>query len=186
MPVNPYTRDLQKVSNPLREETQKVRKALLVWCLASIAITLGKLFPSEISALGMKVTTTSHGVLLALMAVVVVYHIVTFMVYAAADFAHWYVNHFSTEWEDDVANYEAYKAELLSKAKLSEEDRQFMEEHERRLGALWRGEAVQTYIKLEKAIPYISWARAIVDFLLPLIVAGVGLCLLISGSQGAL
>ncbi len=76
----------------------------------------------------MKVTTTSHGVLLALMAVVVGYHIVTFLVYGAADFAHWCVNHFSTEWEDDVSNYEAYKAELLAKAKLSEEDRQFMEE----------------------------------------------------------
>ena len=50
----------------------------------------------------------------------------------------------------------------------------------------WRGEAVQTYIKLEKAIPYISWARAIVDFLLPLVVGGVGLYLLISGSRNAL
>lgn len=186
MPVNPYTRELRRVANPLREETQKVRKALFVWCLASIAITLGKLFPSEISALGMKVTTTSHGVLLALMAVVVGYHIITFLVYAASDFAHWYVNHFSTEWEDDVANYEAYRAELFSKAKLLEEDRQFMEEHERRLGSLWRAEAVQTYITLEKAIPYISWARAIVDFLLPLLVGGVGLYLLISGSRNAL
>lgn len=186
MSVNPYTRDLRKVINPLREETQKVRKALFVWCLASIAITLGKLFPSEISALGMKITTTSHGVLLSLMTVVVGYHIVTFLVYAAADFAHWYVNHFSTEWEEDVANYEAHKTELLAKAKLSEEDRQFMEEHERRLGSLWRGEAVQTYKKLEKAIPYISWARAIVDFLLPLVVGGFGLFLLISGSQKAL
>lgn len=120
------------------------------------------------------------------MAVVVGYHIVTFLVYGAADFAHWYVNHFSTEWEDDVSSYEAYKAELFAKAKLSEEDRQFMEEHERRLGSLWRGEAAQTYIKLEKAIPYISWARAIVDFLLPLVVGVVGLYLLISGSQNAL
>ncbi len=186
MPVNPYTRDLRKVINPLREETQKVRKALFVWCLASIAITLGQLFPSEISALGMKITTTSHGVILALMAVVVGYHIVTFLVSAAAVFAHWCVNHFSTAWEEDVANYEAYKAELIAKAKFSEEDRQFMEENERRLGSLWRGEAIQTHIKLEKVIPYISWARAIVDFLLPLLVGGVGLYLLISGSKNAL
>ena len=186
MPDNPYSRDLRKVFNPLREETQKVRKALFVWCLAAIAITLGKLFPSEITALGMKVTATSHAVLLALMAVVVGYHILTFLVYAAADFTHWYVNHFSTEWEDDVASYEVYKAELLGKAKLSEEDRQFMEDHERRLGSLWRGEAVQTYIRLQKVIPYISWARAVIDFFLPLVVGGVGLFLLISGSKNAL
>jgi hypothetical protein len=186
MPANPHLRTLRKVANPLREETQKVRKALFVWCLAAIAITLGKLFPSEITALGMKVTATSHSVLLALMAVVVGYHMVTFLVYAATDFAHWYVSHFSTEWEEDVANYEAYKAELLARAKLSDEDRQFMEEHERRLGSLWRGEALQTYIRLEKVIPYISYARAVIDFLLPLLVGGIGLYLLISGSRNAL
>lgn len=186
MPANPYSRDLRKVINPLRDETQKVRKALLVWCLAAIAITLGKLFPSEITALGMKVTATSHAVLLALMAIVVCYHMITFLVYAAADFAHWYVNHFSTEWEDDVANYEVYKTELLAKARLSEEDRKFMEEHERRLGSIWRGEAVQAYIRLQKAIPYISWSRAIVDFFVPLVVGSVGLFLLISGSRSAL
>ena len=186
MPVNPYSGVLRKVSNPLREETQKVRRALLVWCLAAIAITLGKLFPSEITALGMKVTATSHSVLLALMAVVVGYHITTFFVYAAADFSRWYVNHFSTEWEDDAANYEAYKAELLTRSKLSEEDRRFMEEHELRLGALWRGEALQTYGRLEKVIPWISWARAAIDFLLPLIVGGLGLYLLVNGSRNAI
>lgn len=186
MPANPYSRDLRKVANPLREETQKVRKTLFIWCLAAIAITAGKLFPSEITALGMKITPTSHSVLLALMALVVFYHLVTFLIYAAADSAHWYVNHFSTEWEDDTANYEAHKAELLAKAKLSEEDRLFMEDHERRLGALWRGEAVQTYDRLGKVIPYISWARAIIDFLIPVIVGVISLYLLIDGYRNML
>lgn len=181
MSANPYSRDLRKVENPLREETQKVRKALFIWCLAAIAITVGNLFPSEITALGMKITTTSHSVLLALMTLVVAYHILTFSVYAAGDFAHWYVNHFSTEWEDDLANHEAYKAELLAGAKLSEEDRVFMEEHERRLGALWRGEAVQTHTRLEKVIPYVSWARAFIDFLIPEIIGIASLYLLIDG-----
>lgn len=108
------------------------------------------------------------------------------LVYAAADFSRWYVNHFSTEWEDDAANYEAYKAELLTRSKLSEEDRRFMEEHELRLGALWRGEALQTYGRLEKVIPWISWARAAIDFLLPLIVGGLGLYLLVNGSRNAI
>lgn len=186
MAANPYSRDLRKVINPLREETQRVRKALLVWCLAAVAVTLGKLFPSEITALGMKVTATSHAVLLGLMAVVVPYHLVAFLVYAPADFAHWYVNHFSTEWEDEVANYESYKIDLFAKAKLSDADRQIMEEHERRLGSLWRGEASQTYVRLQKAAPYVSWARAVLDFCLPLAVGAVGLLLLICGSRSAL
>ncbi|AVG16859.1 hypothetical protein CFN79_13920 [Chromobacterium vaccinii] len=134
----------------------------------------------------MKVTAASHAVLLELMAAVVGYHIAAFLVYATADFAHWYVNHFSTEWEDDVANYELYKSELLAKTKLSEEDRQFMEEHERRLGSLWRGEAVKTYDRLQKVVPFISWARAVIDFLFPLVVGVIGLFLLINGSRNAL
>ena len=82
MPANPYERELRKVSDPLRDETRRVRKTLLVWCLAASAITLAKLFPSEITALGMKVTPTSHAVLLGLMAAIVVYHVIAFGVYA--------------------------------------------------------------------------------------------------------
>jgi hypothetical protein len=186
MSANPYARDLRKVSDPLREETRKVRKTLLIWCLAAIAITLGRLFPSEISALGMKVTATSHAVLLGLMAAVVAYHLVAFVIYAAADFVHWYIDHMSTEWEDDVANYETYKAELLAKAKLSEEDREFMEEHERRLRSHWRSEPVRIYMRVQAVVPYISLARALVEFLFPLLVGSAGLYLLIVGSRNAL
>ena len=186
MPANPYARDLRKVSDPLREETRKVRKTLLVWCLAAIAITLGRLFPSEISALGMKVTATSHAVLLALMAAVVAYHLVAFLIYAAADFVRWYVDHMSTEWEDDVANYEKYKTELLAKTKLSDEDRQFMEEHERKLSSHWRSEPIRIYLRVQAVVPYISLARAIVEFLVPLLVGVVGMYLLINGSKNAL
>ncbi len=56
-----------------------------------------------------------------------------------------------------------------------------MEEHERRLGALWRGEAVQTHTRLEKVIPYVSWARAFIDFLTSEIVGIACLYLLIDG-----
>ncbi|SCC91910.1 membrane hypothetical protein [Thiomonas sp. X19] len=186
MPANPYARDLRKVSDPLKDETRKVRKTLLVWCLAAAAITLGHLFPSEIAALGMKVTPANHAALLLLMAAIITYHLLAFLVYASADFAYWYVNHRSTEWEDDSANYEVYKAELLSKAKLSEEDRQFMEEHERRLGSQWRGEPVRIYMRVQTAIPYLSVARALVDFLLPVLAGGAALYLLVVAARGAL
>jgi hypothetical protein len=179
MSANPYERDLRKVSDPLAEETRRLRKALLVWCLVAAAITVGGLFPSEITALGLKVTPTNRSVLAFLLAAVLGYHLVAFVSYATADFARWYVNHRSTEWEDDVANYEKYKAELLATAKLSEEDRNFMQEHERRLGSLWRGEALTNYLRVERAIPYISAIRAIVDFALPLISGVVGMWLLV-------
>ena len=185
MPANPYSRDLRKVCNPLRDETREVRKTLLVWCLAAPAVTLGHLFPSEISALGMKLTATNHEVLLGLMAAIVAYHVVAFVVYASADFIHWYIDHMSTAWENDVANYEVYRADMLAKAKLSEDDLQFMDEHERRLGSHWRGKPLQTYTKVQAVIPYVSVARALVEFLFPLLVGASSLYLLVVASKNA-
>lgn len=186
MPANPYARDLRKVTDPLREETRKVRKTLLVWCLGAIAVTLGQLFPSEITALGMKVEPANRAVLLWLMAAIVAYHLVTFFVYASADFAHWYVNHASTEWEEDVANFEAYKSERLARGNLSAEEQEFVEDQERRLGSHWRGEPVRIYARVQAVVPVISLARALVDFLLPLIVGAVGVYVLIHGARNAL
>jgi len=183
--ANPFERTLRKVSDPLREETRKIRKTLLVWSLVSSAVTIGGLFPNEVSALGLKVAPTSKAVLFGLIAAVVLYHLVAFVAYAASDAARWYLDLKSTEWEDDVANYEKHKSELLAHTKLSAEDREFMEEHERRLGSLWRGESSGTYVRLESAVPYISLLRAIVEFLLPLV---VGLCafdLLVAASRNA-
>jgi hypothetical protein len=182
---NPYERTLRAVSDPLKEETRRVRKALLVWSLVSLAITVGGLFPNEISTFGLKVAPTSKAVLFALISAVVMYHDVAFTAYATSDAARWYIDLRSTEWEEDVANYEKYKAELLAAARLSAQDREFMEEHERRLGSLWRGEASGTYVRLSNAVPYISVFRATVEFLLPLVVGVGAFALVLSASLNA-
>ncbi len=186
MPANPYERELRKISDPLKEETRRVRKTLLIWCLATVAMTAGQLFPTKISALGVTISTNSRSVLLGLLAAIVIYHFIAFTVYALADFAHWYTNHMSTEWEDDAANYESYKSELLARTRLSEEDREFMEEHERRLGAIWRSEALNIQTRVERAIPYLSISRALVDFFLPLIAGAVAIFLLITDYRNVL
>lgn len=134
MSVNPFERELRKVADPLAEETRRVRKTLLTWCLVAVAITLGHLFPSEVTALGLKVTTANQSVLSALIAAVIGYLLVTFLVYGISDFARWYLNYRSTVWEEDVEHYENYKKELLERTKLSPEDREFMEEH---ASSLW-------------------------------------------------
>lgn len=179
MPVNPFDRELRKVADPLSEEARRSRKALLIWCLVAAAITLGGLFPSEITTLGLKVTTNDRVALLALIAIVVGYFLLTFLVYGASDFMGWYLRYRSTEWEEDVANYEEYKKELLARTKLSQEDREFMEEHERRLGAIWRAEAVDRYQRLAKAVPFLSAFRAAVEFLLPILAAVSAMYLLL-------
>ena len=185
MSLNPYEQTLRRVTDPLREETRKVRKTLLVWSLAASAVTIGGLFPNEITALGLKVAPTDKAVLFGLIAAVVLYHLVAFCTYAASDAAHWYVNMKSTDWEVNTAAFEKEKAELLARAKLSEADRESMAEHERQLGSLWRAEASDTQSRIENAVPYISMARAVVEFVLPLVVGLGSFGLLVAASRNA-
>lgn len=185
MSFNPYERTLRKVADPLTEETRRVRKALLGWSLVGVGVTVGGLFPTEITALGLKITPTNKAILFGLLGAVVLYHLVAFFAYAASDAARWYANFNSTEWEDDVAAYEKSKSEHLSRTKLSSEDREYMEEHERRLGALWRGEASRTDLRLERVAPYISSFRACVEFPLPAAFGCAALVLLVIAMQSA-
>jgi hypothetical protein len=55
MATSPFDNQIQLVADPLRDETRKVRRATLVWSLVAVAMTIGGLFPTEISALGLKV-----------------------------------------------------------------------------------------------------------------------------------
>ena len=80
-----------------------------------------------------------------LVAAIIGYHILAFIAYASADAARWYVSLSSTDWEEDEDNYQKYKSETLARSKLTQEDRDFMEEQEQRLGSLWRSDASSTY-----------------------------------------
>ena len=168
MPVNIFEQQLRKIADPLAEETRKVRRSLLIWCLISAALTVGGLFPVEITLLGLKVSPTKKSVLLVIVGAIVIYFFLTFLIYGASDFATWFFRQRSTQWEEDISNYEDYKAELLGKAKLTAEERMFMEDHERSLGSLWRGtEALRNYERIEATTPFLSYSRALLDFGLP-------------------
>lgn len=186
MPASPFQKELRRLAEPLRDSTNKVRRSLLLWSLASLAVTLGKLYPSEVSALGMKVTATSHSVLLGLMALIVGYHIVAFIIYGASDFMNWYVADKNLAWEEDVAYWEGSKAEMLARTKLSDEDRELIEEHERRLGSIWRAEASRLHARVENTIPLVSRARAAFDFGLPIVVGIGAVVLLVRAASAAL
>ncbi len=178
MTLTPYERTLRRVSDPLSDESRKVRKTLLMWSLLAAAITIGGLLPTEISALGLKISPANKTTMYWLVAAIIGYHILAFIAYASADAARWYVTLSSTDWEEDEDNYQKYKSETLARSKLTQEDRDFMEEQEQRLGSLWRSDASSTYGRIEKAAPAISIWRALIDFALPIFVGFVALGLL--------
>ena len=178
MTLTPYERTLRRVSDPLSSESRKVRKTLLVWSLAAAAITIGGLFPTEITALGLKISPSNKVTIYWLVAIIIGYHMLAFLAYSSADVAHWYTNLSSTDWEEEQDQYQQWKSEALARPRLTPEDRDFMEEHERRLGALWRSEASDVQKRIEQVAPVISIGRALIDFVLPIIIGLVALGLL--------
>lgn len=72
--------------DPLRANTRKERRLLLVLSFIAIAIGQSGLIPTKIGALGIEVERTDQRALLLLLTVVVAYSLVTFIIYAASDF----------------------------------------------------------------------------------------------------
>lgn len=77
-----------RIVDPLSEVTRRERKALLLASLAALAVTKGGLIPSEVSALGIKISEIERAGLLYLPAdfgATILYFILGFALYAAAD-----------------------------------------------------------------------------------------------------
>jgi len=74
------------LSDPLSEHTRKERRFLLGVSLVTVAVAQTGLIPTKIEALGIAVEKADQKALLLLLAIMVAYLLVTFIVYAAADF----------------------------------------------------------------------------------------------------
>jgi hypothetical protein len=74
-----------RVLDPLSEVTRRERKALLIVSLIALAITFGGLVPTEIQALGVKLSPPERDSILLLIALSVIYLLGGFSIYAWAD-----------------------------------------------------------------------------------------------------
>jgi len=73
------------LKDPLSDVTRRERRALLGVAAAGYAVTKTGLVPSKIEALGIEFSPKEQGALLAVFAFVVIYFVVTFVLYAATD-----------------------------------------------------------------------------------------------------
>ncbi|MBL8440037.1 MAG: hypothetical protein JNK96_02345 [Betaproteobacteria bacterium] len=78
-----------RMRDPLSEITRKERRALLATALLGVAIVKTGLLPSEITALGIKFAGSDQRALLVILAIVIAYLLVAFIIYAASDFLAW-------------------------------------------------------------------------------------------------
>ena len=70
-----------RVLDPLSEVTRRERKALLIASLIALAISLGGLIPTEIQALGVKLSPPERDSILLLIALSVIYLLGGFSIY---------------------------------------------------------------------------------------------------------
>lgn len=77
------------LDDPLSTETRSKRRVLLGVSLMGIAMAKAGLIPKKINALGVELESGNQGALLYLVAAVIIYFFVAFLIYGASDFIAW-------------------------------------------------------------------------------------------------
>ncbi|EHI9242931.1 hypothetical protein J9100_004264 [Vibrio vulnificus] len=102
----------ERLKEPLTETTRKVRRNLLASAFVGIVIIKVGLVPKKISAFGIEFSEANQESLLALIAGITCFYIVTFLVYIASELTAWNIALRAeeiddmTQYEDRVAKYE--------------------------------------------------------------------------------
>ncbi len=77
------------LSDPLSEVTRKERRMLLAVSMIGVTLVEMELVPTKISALGIEFAKTNQESLLNILALIVIYFVAAFLIYASADFLAW-------------------------------------------------------------------------------------------------
>jgi hypothetical protein len=78
-----------RLGDPLSEVTRRERRMLLAVSMIGITLVKMQLVPTRISALGIEFEKTDQQSLLIILAFIVIYFVVAFILYAGADFLAW-------------------------------------------------------------------------------------------------
>lgn len=178
--MNPFEEDIIRVTDPLSAHTRGVRKSLLISSVIAIAVARTGFIPTKISALGLEFSQADRGSMLWLIGAVVVFFLLSFLVSAFGDFMAWRMSQMAKAWNEEAVGYDNLRRSILEDKKLTAEEREEVQEQERRVGAMWRSAGhVDNYRLVQRMVRPISWARITVEFVLPVIAGCVGLVLLI-------
>lgn len=79
-----------RLRDPLSDVTRKERAYLLGLSAAGIVIVFTGLVPERITALGIQFAETDQRTLLRLLAAVIAYFLIAFVIYAASDYVSWH------------------------------------------------------------------------------------------------
>ena len=178
--MNPFEADIIRVTDPLTAHTRGVRKSLLISSVIAIAVAKTGFIPTKISALGLEFSQADRGSMLWLIGAVVAFFLLSFLVSAFGDFMAWRMSQMAKAWDEDAVGYDNLRKSILEDKKLTEEEREALQEQERRGGAMWRNAGhVDNHMLVQRLVGPISWARITVEFVLPALAGVAGLVFLI-------
>ena len=86
-------------TDPLGELARKARKALLGTGIVALAMSKGGLVPSKITAFGIEISQIERRAILMLVALVVLYFLFSFLMYAIPDLMAWWVRYKRYQFE---------------------------------------------------------------------------------------
>jgi Na+-transporting methylmalonyl-CoA/oxaloacetate decarboxylase gamma subunit len=95
------------LSDPLRAETRKARLYLLGVSTVGITIVYTGLVPQKITTLGLTFGEADRQSLLGILAVVILYFLLTFATYGVSDFIYWRRAYRNAEWSEVLEAIEA-------------------------------------------------------------------------------
>lgn len=174
--MNPFEADIIRVADPLTAHTRGVRKSLLISSVIAIAVAKTGFIPTKISALGLEFSQADRGSMLWLIGTVVAFFLLSFLVSAFGDFMAWRMSQMAKAWDGEAVGYDNLRKSILEDKKLTDDEREALQEQERRVGAMWRNAGhVDNHMLVQRLVGPISWARITVEFVLP---AFAGLALL--------
>lgn len=161
------------LQDPLSQVTRGERKALLSVSIIAIMIVKAGIVPTKISALGVEFSPTNQKAFLFIIALTIAYFLVAFIIHASADFVAWQISHIKSV-KRTLRDFESELRDIL-KTKLTADvnDKRAEEQMQSTLDAhriLMDRILVRDKITSNFAYP-ISFARALLEFLFPILLA---------------
>ena len=142
------------VDDPLRDVTRKERRALLLSSVVAIAVGRAGIIPSKIPVLGIEFDGADQIVLLRLLAAIVLYFFIAFLVYGLADFVSWRHKHI-----DGIRQglHDSIRKQMVSQHGVVESKLEMVDEEIR-----------SKYRWIIRLPTRIAWIRLALEFLFPL------------------
>ncbi len=171
-----FEADVVRITDPLSAHTRSVRKTLLVTSTVALAVGMTGLIPEKIAALGVEFSQVDRSSMVILLAGVVGFMLLSFVVIAASDFTAWRISYASKAWAEESSGYEAARRAFMEERNLTKKEREDLSNWESSEGSMWRNAGhMDRYQFIQRIVGVVSWSRFFVEFLAPIFIGAAAL-----------